>query len=258
MINIVEEIKEGVAKYFAIKSNGEKCKSKEYFCISCKLCFAEYRTTIANEKGKKFKWTCQRCATSKMWEDKEYRQNHVDAIVKAKSTKESKKRHSLSMLKRFSDPEWKKKMLKTLYEARFTEEIKAKFLETYRQNAKNGLHNKRFSNLKKHHYTKEDKKINFKSSWELRFAIFLDKKKYNWEYEKHPVELKTYCNKILIPDFYIKELDLVVEIKGYFWKDAKEKWESFCKEYPQIKKCILFKEDLNKLETGEKKLEDYI
>ena len=57
---------------------------------------------------------------------------------------------------------------------------------------------------------------------------------------------------------YLPTLDLWVEVKGYFWKDAKEKWESFCQEYPDIKKTLIFKKDLTQLLTEEKKIEDYL
>ncbi len=50
----------------------------------------------------------------------------------------------------------------------------------------------------------------------------------------------------------------MVEIKGYFWGDAKQKWDAFATEYPDVKKLILFKDDLQLLTIGEKKLEDYL
>ena len=38
--------------------------------------------------------------------------------------------------------------------------------------------------------------------------------------------------KVYICDCYLPERDLYIEIKGYFRKDAKEKWDWFHKEYP--------------------------
>ena len=33
------------------------------------------------------------------------------------------------------------------------------------------------------------------------------------------------------PDFYLPDLDKYIEIKGYFWGDAQEKWDWFHKEH---------------------------
>jgi hypothetical protein len=75
----------------------------------------------------------------------------------------------------------------------------------------------------------------FRSSWELKTAQFLDINKLNWEYETRafPVLIneKTFH---YIPDFYIKEENYFIEVKGFWRLDAKEKYNLFLMQYPEI------------------------
>lgn len=72
--------------------------------------------------------------------------------------------------------------------------------------------------------------ITFRSSWEAIIAEYLDKAQFEYEYEKH----KFYLNKELghyIPDFYIPEKDVFIEVKGRWLYDAKIKVDTFRKKY---------------------------
>ncbi len=87
------------------------------------------------------------------------------------------------------------------------------------------------------------KGINMRSSWEIKYAKFLDKHNYKWKYESKTFDLgdTTYT-----PDFYLPEKDMYIEVKGYWRDDAKKKFKRFKKEYPKENIKIL---DKNKLEN---------
>ena len=77
------------------------------------------------------------------------------------------------------------------------------------------------------------KKTIFRSHLERDFAVYLDKNKIKWQYEKHKFELLSkeqyfdetdgkmhrLRNVLFIPDFYLPEYNLIVEIKGYPYND---------------------------------------
>jgi predicted nuclease of restriction endonuclease-like RecB superfamily len=70
-----------------------------------------------------------------------------------------------------------------------------------------------------------------KSSWEIKYAKYLDKNNIKWEYENKTFDLG---NTTYTPDFYLPETDIYIEIKGWFRKDAKRKMKLFYKLYPKI------------------------
>jgi len=78
--------------------------------------------------------------------------------------------------------------------------------------------------------TPDGKTTYFRSSWEIAFAEYLDRKQVSWEYET--IEFPLSDGTIYIPDFHIPEWNMIVEIKGYMWKDAKQKISGFREEYP--------------------------
>ena len=51
------------------------------------------------------------------------------------------------------------------------------------------------------------------STWEVKFAEWLDTQGIKWEYEKHLLK----CGHLghYYPDFYLPEKDQFIEIKGY-------------------------------------------
>ncbi len=77
----------------------------------------------------------------------------------------------------------------------------------------------------------EYKGIKLRSSWELAFAQYLDSKNYNW---KHEPETFQTSHGFYTPDFWVEELKSYVEVKGYFRKDAKDKFDEFSKTHPII------------------------
>jgi len=82
------------------------------------------------------------------------------------------------------------------------------------------------------------KEIFMRSSWEIAYAKYLDKKGIKWLYEPKVFNLgeMTYT-----PDFYLPEKDLYIEIKGYWRTDAKEKFKLFKKLYSNVKIKVIRK-----------------
>lgn len=72
---------------------------------------------------------------------------------------------------------------------------------------------------------------NFRSGWEANFAKWCDGSGIEWKYESQRFELG---NTAYIPDFYLPEFDLYIEIKGYWRDDARLKFIQFKKQYPDI------------------------
>jgi len=82
-----------------------------------------------------------------------------------------------------------------------------------------------------------------KSSWERIFAAFLDFENLKWEYESTRFKLE---DKTYIPDFYIKEWDLFVEVKGYLDDYSTWKLVQFRKLYPENHLLVATREILEK------------
>jgi len=61
------------------------------------------------------------------------------------------------------------------------------------------------------------KGIKFRSTWEARYAEWLDRLGYTWSYEP-----RTFSTPFgyYTPDFYVEELKSFVEVKGVFRKDS--------------------------------------
>ena len=83
-----------------------------------------------------------------------------------------------------------------------------------------------------------------RSSWEIKYAKYLDKKKLEWQYESKTFDLG---NTTYTPDFYLPEHNLYIEIKGYWRDDAKIKFKGFKKQYPNIKIKLIMKPELQEL-----------
>lgn len=66
----------------------------------------------------------------------------------------------------------------------------------------------------------------FHGSWEIEFAKWLDYNKIKWVRKVNPFNY--YWNSswhMYFPDFYLPELDLYVEVKGYETDRDREKWK---------------------------------
>ena len=92
-------------------------------------------------------------------------------------------------------------------------------------------------------YSGANGEINMRSSWEVKYAQWLDNNNISWIYEP---TFKLSNGKMYTPDFKLED-GTIIEIKGYFRRDAREKWQLFSKEYPNINKQLLMKNELREL-----------
>jgi len=90
------------------------------------------------------------------------------------------------------------------------------------------------------------KRINYRgiwmrSTWEVKYAKWLDKRNIKWYYELKTFDLgkTTYT-----PDFYLPESDTYIEIKGWWRGDSKKKFRLFKVKFPKIKIEVLTRDKL--------------
>jgi len=171
------------------------------------------------------------------------------------NTPEALENYSRAQIKKYQDPEFRERTTSSLrrvwessaYKAQLSASLKRRWLE-----------NPPKITSKRYEYISCGKRVELKSTFERDFAVYLDKHGLIWTYEEQRFSLDTLEGRIYIPDFYVKDIDLIVEVKGRFWQDAEAKWDAFSREYPRTRKAILFKQDLARLAKGEVTLEDYV
>lgn len=91
------------------------------------------------------------------------------------------------------------------------------------------------------------------SSYEHRIALYLDKKNISWCKNKKKFSYidENGKKRNYTPDFYLHDLDLWIETKGFKTKRDECKWKCF-----PFKIKILFKEDIEKLELEVTRLDE--
>ena len=93
-----------------------------------------------------------------------------------------------------------------------------------------GKNNPMFGKKAKHGKRTEYKDIFFRSSWEVKVAKFMDEKDIIWEYE--PETFRVAENLTYLPDFYLPEYGIYLEVKGYFRRPSQlEKFNLFASNY---------------------------
>jgi len=76
------------------------------------------------------------------------------------------------------------------------------------------------------------KDIKFRSSWEVKYAQYLDSLGYSWKYEPEAFETPV---GYYTPDFWVQDINSYVEVKGFFRdQNAKEKFDYFGTKYPIV------------------------
>lgn len=94
----------------------------------------------------------------------------------------------------------------------------------------------------------QDKKFWMRSSWEVKFATYLDKQNIQYEYEHKAYDLIINNQECSYrPDFYLIKENRYIEVKGYWRDDAKIKFESFKEQYPQISITLYMEPELKQL-----------
>jgi len=96
---------------------------------------------------------------------------------------------------------------------------------------KEGWRTKNFAKLL-HSKKIQYKGIWMRSTWEAKYAKYLDNQNIKWLYEPKTFDLGkiTYT-----PDFYLPQTDEYIEIKGYLRKNSKNKIRLFNKEFKNLK-----------------------
>lgn len=112
----------------------------------------------------------------------------------------------------------------------------------------NGMYGKPTPFPKGQYYIKKDgSKIWLRSSYEIAYAKYLDSKEIDWIYEPKRFILKT-INRTYLPDFYLPKEDEYIEIKGYLDKTSFLLFDTFKKEYSNIKIIMIHgKKELRKI-----------
>ena len=88
------------------------------------------------------------------------------------------------------------------------------------------------------------KDINMRSNWEIKYAKYLDKNNIKWQYESKRFYFEdcTY-----LPDFYLPENNEYIEIKGWWRKDDKKRFDLFKKIYPKVRISVLQLKELKSM-----------
>lgn len=93
--------------------------------------------------------------------------------------------------------------------------------------------------------------VKVQGTWELRFAKLCDKVNIKWEKnQKYIYTYKDNENKkhYYRPDFYLPEISIWIEIKGYWWGKDKEKMQLIFEQNKENKIKIIRKKQLENLE----------
>lgn len=89
-----------------------------------------------------------------------------------------------------------------------------------------GLNNcTKANNKHKWHYIKNGIKIKMRSGYEVMYAMVLDKENIQWEYE--PKRFKLSKGITYLPDFYLIDEDLWIDVKGRVTEKNKNKYKLF-------------------------------
>ena len=209
--------------------HGKYSRNNSYFCkcgkklssgkhLQCSVCYLETLKGETHPSYKKGKPKCIDCGIQLI--------NY--------SAKRCRKHANLkSIKKRMKSRRSYKGKNHPLYGKHHSKETKRKMRE-HHANVK-GKNNPMFGKVTHSKYNKY-KGMWFHSSWESKFARFLDVRKIKWLYESKTFDLgeMTYT-----PDFYLPETDTYIEIKGYWRPDAEKKFKIFKKKYKNIKIKII-------------------
>ena len=87
-----------------------------------------------------------------------------------------------------------------------------------------------------HHITWNNKKVHYRSSYELDYYKKLDEQKIDYDVEKIRIEYfdtQKKKRRIAIPDVYIQKDNLIVEIKST-WTHDEQNWEDRLKVYKEL------------------------
>jgi len=110
--------------------------------------------------------------------------------------------------------------------------------------ANSGKRNPRYGKRASHGKWTQYKDVNFRSSWEAKFAKYLDKENIKWFYEYTTFYGENYS---YTPDFYLSETNEYVEIKGWWREKSLEKVQKFIIDFPNVILSVRGKDTLKRL-----------
>lgn len=209
--------------------NNKKLDKKRKFEFKCEGCDTIFNTTLnyLNKKEIKNRWLCRSCSVKKLWKKDEYAQNHIVGYLKSWSPERRNNSREL-MKNNWKNKKFRKKVLNILNDPI----IKQK-----------SLTNRKYNRINEYG-------VSFRSTYEYRFATALNKLGVEWKFEPRYFRLKSFDNKIYFPDFYLPKYNMWIEVKGYFTKLAKQKFEMFIKDYPDIKIKVFYLDNIKEIEKG--------
>lgn len=136
-----------------------------------------------------------------------------------------------------------------MYGKHFSEESKEKMRKTI-GNKLSGKNNPRYGKVPSHgkriwYNSPFQREVCFHSSWELAYANYLYSINEPWYYEFQFFPLSN--GSTYTPDFFLPAQNKYIEIKCYWRDDAKDKFELFRREYPDVNIVLLTKEGLTNM-----------
>jgi hypothetical protein len=263
-INVDRTLKELGVDIFKLKPNSEK----RVFKI-CEICKKEelkkYRYIAALKQTKCI--NCSNALNGRNNKDKisatnkKYFETHIHPRLGVKHTEETRKKIVENRKPYTATEETRRKLSEAnsgtrngFYGKKHSEKTLEKMRQNGIKNARRGsdcnFYGKTYYAKVVEYQRKDGKTIKLKSNWEVKFAQYLDSNNINWEYEKQSFPITyEYEGKIkngtYIPDFFLD--NEVIEVKGYWHKDARVKFDTFKIQYPQIKIRLLEKKQLREL-----------
>lgn len=96
--------------------------------------------------------------------------------------------------------------------------------------------------------------VAMRSRWEVAFASVFDDQGYEWEYE--PKRFTLPSGATYTPDFYLPQVDLWVEVKGYLTPQAKAKFDEFCEMVGRRAVMVIGKDTEDFMDAVESLVED--
>lgn len=218
--------------------------SKRKVIVCCSICKKEREQTFRDS------WVVKKCIdcefSTRVWTDKAKKEQSERKKGK-KFTEDHKNKIALANTGRKLSIETRNKIAKKALG-------RPKSLETRKKLS--GPNNFFFGKLptnktvKSGWYTKKDgAKIFMRSSWEIKFAKYLDDSGKNWEYEPKKFPVNFFSDKSGFtkegnynPDFLVE--GEWFEVKGFWRDDSKAKFEAFKTQYPDEKITLLMKPEL--------------
>ncbi len=203
----------------------------------------------ATTQTDEFRKKCSEIQKEK-WRNPEYKEKMIKSFLKRqKPTKETNLKRSKTLKQKYASGE------KTAYNKGLTKENNKSVRqqsETLKKSGKvAGKRNPMFGKKcprKRYSYGgyKKDIGHHIRSSWEYEICKLLNKLNIEYKYEK---ERFYYNNFSYLPDFYLPQYNIWIEVKGYMSELSKEKINSFKND--NYKLLLIDKNNYEKIIRGE-------